>query len=182
MKVLAFVVAAAFLAGDGTRAAIPGVGTDSRRPEAASAESGVAELIGSARGAPALLCALASRAVSGYGSWQEAPVSPIQVDREKLYANRPQLSREDTDLLVQSLASDDPCVRELSVRLVSRRGDENVTRELITRLTSPTESVREVAALGLGIQEPAAAVDPLTSAAGSNEHPVTAITKVTPAR
>ena len=163
-KVFAVVVAAALLSSDGTRAALTGsdeTGTKSAGPLAQAAESGIAELIGSARGAPPLLCALASRAVRGFGNWHEAPVSPIQVDRTRLYTDRPELSREDTDLLVQSLSSDDACVRELAVRLVARRGDETVTREFITRLGSQTESVREVAALGLGIQEPAAAVDPL---------------------
>lgn len=167
VKVFALVVAAAFVSSDGTRAAITGAVTDDSRSSPAPAavvESGIAELIGSARGAPPMMCALASRAVRGFGNWLEAPVSPIQVDKEKLYTDRAELTREDTDLLVQSLSSDDACVRELAVRIVARRGDESVTREFISRLSGPTESVREVAALGLGIQEPVAAVDPLIRA------------------
>ena len=163
-KVLALVVAAAFLSSDGTRAAITGSDESSVKPGSPAApevESGIAELIGTARGAPPMICALASRAVRGFGNWNDAPVSPIQVEAARLYTDRAELAREDRDLLVQSLSSDDACVRELAVRLVARRGDESVTREFITRLGSPVESVREVAALGLGIQEPVAAVDPL---------------------
>ena len=163
-KVLALVVAAALLSSEGSRTAVTsmvGLGPERALP---SAESGITELIGSARGAPPMLCALASRAVRGFGNWHEAPVSPIKVSKEKLLTDRPELTREDTDFLVQSLSSDDACVRELSVRLVARRGDASVTREFISRLSSPTESVREVAALGLGIQEPGDAIDPLIHA------------------
>ena len=132
-----------------------------------AAAQDVAAVLGAARGVPALICAFAAQAVWG-GGWggYDAPASPVAseiADRIRGMA-RDKFSASDVRLLMDSLSSTDPCVRELSVRLIGRQRDESVVSGLVERLGSRTPELREVAALGLGFIEPKSAVDPLVRA------------------
>src|SRR5665213_381758 len=74
---------------------------------------GVAELLASARGVAPALCALASDgASSGWGGW-DAPDPAIQAKVQQLVRDMraPVLDAADSRVLVESLASDDACVR-----------------------------------------------------------------------
>jgi len=129
----------------------------------------VAALLTSARGAPPMICALAAQSVRRWGwggDWSDAPSTPLKsivsAVNDRLSLNSGKLPPEDVERLMSGLASDDACVRELSVRLLgTQRDDEATSRGLIIRLANNDASLREVAALGLGFMQPAAATDPL---------------------
>jgi HEAT repeat protein len=134
----------------------------------------VSALLTAANGAPAMICALAAQSIrnGGWNDRADAPYTPLGEapslrDRDEDYRGRngTQLSAADNERLLAALASTDVCVRELSVRLVAgQRKNETVTAALIARLTSPDASMRGVAAFGLGLSQPAAAVEPLIAA------------------
>jgi HEAT repeat protein len=129
----------------------------------------VAALLAAARGAPPLICSFAAQSVRnrGWGNRSDAPFTPLgrvvaADDREIGEAPFP---TADVERLLAALASDDGCVRELSVRLLGGvRKDDRVSTALIERLGSLEASLREVAAFGLGMVQPASAVDPLIRA------------------
>jgi HEAT repeat protein len=128
----------------------------------------VASLLSAARGATPVICSLAAQSVRGWGwgNWSDAPVTPLGktvVVRESDSRDRA-LSSADIQLLLQSLESDDACVREIGVRMIGRSGSPAINSGLIERLGSPSASLRSVAALGLGLAEPPEAVDPLIRA------------------
>jgi HEAT repeat protein len=162
------VVAAAMLASMNGAGAATGSG-DASAEHAAPLD--ITALLTAARGAPPMICALASQAVRGYGwgDWNDAPVTPLS-NAGAIRArdmNDARLSSEDIDKLLTGLASDDGCVRELSVRLLGGgRNEGTATKEtianaLVTRLRSPDVPMREVATFGLGIVAPISALDPL---------------------
>jgi HEAT repeat protein len=169
-KIFAVIVAASLMSSDGSpdKPLIASSAFDNRPAsmdsETAAASADIPALISAARGAPTLICALASQAVRGFGDWSDAPVTPLAVKREVATIDTRNITSNDTDLLLRSLDSDDPCVRELSIRLVTRHGGRPVTNELLSRLTASSAQLREVAAFGLGLQEPAEAIDPLIRA------------------
>jgi len=123
----------------------------------------IGALLAAAHGAPPVICALAAQAVRNYGwnDWSDAPSTPlprtILPDAHSRRRNRfddndeKTLSAADVQRLFEGLASDDACVRELSVRLVARAEDSVVAPGLITRLKTGNPALREVAALGLGL-------------------------------
>ena len=131
----------------------------------------ITALLTAARGAPPLICSLASQAVRGYGwnDWSDAPVTPLSSvgSIRTRDINDAKLSTEDIDKLLAGLASDDACVRELSVRVIaSGRNDGTATKEtiasaLVTRLRSQEVPTREVATFGLGLINSVSALDPL---------------------
>lgn len=125
----------------------------------------VAALLAAAHGAPPVICALAAHAVrnSGWGYWTDAPSTPLakagaEYERDH---ERDQLPPADEDRLLAGLASDDACVRELSVRLLGGQTGDRVANALATRLASPDASLRAIAAFGLGLSEAHTAVDAL---------------------
>ncbi len=134
----------------------------------------IAALLMAAHGAPPMICALASQAVRGYGwgDWNDAPATPLSsvAPIRNRDVNDNTLSTEDMDRLLTGLASDDACVREISVRLLGgQRNESSVTKEriaraLVSRLGSQDASMREVTTFGLGILAPVSALDPLISA------------------
>ena len=77
---------------------------------------------------------------------------------------REKFGASDVRLLMDSLSSTDPCVRELSVRLLGRQRDEHDRVRARRAPRFPHTGAREVAALGLGSVEPKSAVDPLMRA------------------
>jgi HEAT repeat protein len=132
----------------------------------------VTALLTAAHGAPPLICALAAQSVRGYGwgDWSDAPSTPLSgVAIRNRDIGDTKLAPADIDKLLAGLASDDACVRELSVRLLGGQRNENaatketIANAFITRLGSPEVSMREVATFGLGIVQPASAIDPLIS-------------------
>ena len=126
----------------------------------------VAALLTAAHGAPPMICALAAQAVRGYGwgDWNDAPSTPLSAvaSFRGRDMSESKLATADIDRLLAALASDDACVRELSVRLLGgERKNETIASALITRLGAPDAALREVASFGLGLVGPASAIDPL---------------------
>ena len=129
----------------------------------------VAALLGAARGVSPIICAFAAQAVwgGGWGGWYDAPSSPIASDLTSRMRDveREKFGPSEVRLLMDSLASGDACVRELSVRLLGRQRDEAaVISGLVERLGARAPELREVAAIGLGFLTPRTAVDPLLRA------------------
>ncbi len=125
----------------------------------------VGALLEAAHGAPPVICALAAHAIrnTGWGYWTDAPSTPLaragaEFERDQ---ERNQLPAADEDRLLAGLASDDACVRELSVRLLSGQTGDRVANALESLLTSPNASLRAIAAFGLGLSEPRTAADAL---------------------
>ena len=140
----------------------PGGSSSGHAAAAASAPLDVAALLTAARGAPPLICALAAQSVHGnnWGNWNDAPATPLSAvapssTRDFTRDNgASQLAPADVNRLLDALASSDPCVRELSVRVLGGQRSENVASGLIERLGASDASLREVAALGLGMVQP----------------------------
>jgi HEAT repeat protein len=113
---------------------------------------------------------VAAQTVRNYGwsEWTDAPVTPlgtVSTDVRSREFNDSRLAQADIDRLLTGLASADPCVRELSVRLLGTQRNEAIANAFVSRLTSPDVPMREVAAYGLGMVRPAASsVDPLITA------------------
>src|ERR1700722_4992038 len=129
----------------------------------------VAALLAAAHGAPPLICAFAARAVdNGWGNWADAPSTPLMafdVERNR-DERRTEFSPADEDRLLAGLTVDDPCVRELAVRLLVGQRNDRVAGALVSRLESTDASLRALAAFGLGLVEPPSAVNPLIKALG----------------
>ncbi len=146
---------------------LPDTPPPARPAGGSAARVDVRDLIAAAHGAPAALCTLAARAVGNYG-WggaADAPVTPLPAESwRNRRERRDALSTDDVRFLLESLATVDPCVRELAVRLVAQEENDAVTIGLLQRLTAPDSSLRTVAALGLGLAEPKRAVEPLVGA------------------
>src|SRR3954465_8020341 len=131
----------------------------------------VAALLPPARGAPPVICSLASRALRGYGwgNGSDAPSTPLRyafapsVDNDDDDDNdgRDALPAADMQQLFAALGSDDACVREMSTRLIGNERAAVVSDEPLKRLSAPDAGLRTIAALGLGLVEAPAAVDPL---------------------
>ena len=97
-----------------------GVSRDTPRAFSPTQEN-VRELLTAARGAPAALCELAARSVGNYGGrWNDAPVTPLPRTHERATEreSRNGFAADDVRLLLDNLATADPCVRELAVRLL----------------------------------------------------------------
>ena len=163
-------IAFSSLSGVPTVAAVPGsaaggmIDVDQGRQRGRPID--VAALLTAARGAPPMICSLAARAVGGWnwGGGVDAPYSPLAAaaasSMDEHFDSGP-LPAADVQRLLGGLASDDPCVRELSIRLIGTQKAETVSSELVTRLGASDASLRAVAALGLGLVEAQSAVDPL---------------------
>src|SRR5438552_5385456 len=129
----------------------------------------VSALRTAARRAPPMICTLAARAVGGceWGGGTDAPYTPLAAVTSSSmnddFDSGP-LPAADIQRLLAGLASDDACVRELSIRLIGTQKAETVGKELENRLGSSDASLRAVAALGLGLVEARNAVDPLIRA------------------
>ena len=142
----------------------PLVGGCATPTASASVSDDIRELITSARGAPAPLCACAARALGDHWGWYNAPASPLGravTDRPR---HRQPLSDEDIRFLLTSLDTPDPCVRELAVRLVTNDDGDEVVNGLVERLTAADSSLRMTAALGLGLATRKKSVEPLIRA------------------
>jgi len=125
----------------------------------------IGALLTAARGAPPLICAMASHNLPGYnwGSWNDAPVTPLSSDAVRTFRDNDTRRLPDTDvaLLMDGLGSSDACVREISVRFLGAQETAKVNDALASRLTSADASMRELAAFGLGLAEAKSSVDAL---------------------
>jgi len=166
-RVLGVVAAAMLVSMNGAIAATGSRGESAER----AAPLDITALLTAARGAPPLICALASQAVRGYGwnDWSDAPATPLSSvgSIRTRDINESRLTTEDIDKLLTGLASDDACVRELSVRVLAGGRNEDIATKdaianaLVTRLRAPEVPMREVATFGLGLVAPISALDPL---------------------
>ena len=125
----------------------------------------VAALLTAAQGAPPIICSIAAQSLrnGNFGGWQDAPVTPLApVAIRRSDERRRGLSDAEVQQLLQSLGSEDACVRELSVRILGHE-DENATVRsgFLSRLRENNPRMREVAALGLGLVEGREVVEPL---------------------
>ncbi len=128
----------------------------------------VAALLTAAQGAPPVICSIAAQSLrnGNFGGWSDAPVTPLaRVELRRSEDRRVGFSDAEIQQLLQSLGAEDPCVRELSVRMLGHE-DENATvrNGLLSRLRESNPRMREVAALGLGLVEGGEVVDPLIQA------------------
>ncbi len=128
----------------------------------------ITALLTQARGAPHLICSLASHAIAGYGwgNWSRGPMTPLDdaADDDDFDFERGSLPAADVNRLLEALATDDACVREISVQILGRQRGDLVVNGLLTRLGAPDPALREVAALGLGLVPSPKSVDPLIRA------------------
>ncbi len=171
MRVVGLAVAALLITISGGPAAANGNHQDAAGPVSGAASLDVAALLASARGAPPLMCVLAAQSVKqwgwgGYGDQSDAPSTPLKsivsAVNSQLRLNDGALAPEDIERLMSGISSDDACVREMSIRVLgTQRKDDRISRGLIARLAQNDASIREVAAFGLGLSEPAAALEPL---------------------
>src|SRR5258708_24834508 len=128
----------------------------------------ITALLTQARGAPRMICSLASHALSGYGwgGWSRGPISPLDdeagdIDNEDFNVERGSLPPADVNRLLEALSTDDACVREISVQILGRQRGDLVVNGFLPRLTASDPALREVAALGLGLVPSPKSVDPL---------------------
>jgi HEAT repeat protein len=162
LRVLGVLTMAALMSNAGHAPPAPAL----RVASAAPAAIDVAALLAAARGAPPLICGLAARSISNgnWGWWSDVPASPLGAATRALDGDRrsiEDLPDADVTRVLDAMASDDACVREMSVRLVGHQDESRVAAPLISKLSSPDASVRVVAALGLGLVDAQRAVDPL---------------------
>lgn len=123
-------------------------------------------LIAAVRGLPPVVCGLTAEAASGWGgrSGYNAPAPPLGAETAERVANFPRARLTPSELrwLIDSLGTSDPCVREVSIRLIGRVNAAIVEDALISRLAAATPlPTREAAAMGLGLVRSKTAVDPL---------------------
>ena len=84
------------------------------------------------------------------------------------------LSPADGARLLDGLASNDPCVRELAARLIGAARDSTLVGQLAARLSAPAAPARAAAAFALGLAGSTAAIDALTRALADPEADVRA--------
>src|SRR5687768_999181 len=85
-KIFAVIVAASLLSSDQNpdKALIASSAFDNRPTSLGSAtppSMDIPALMAAARGAPTLICAIASQSVRGFGDWTDAPVTPLAIRR-----------------------------------------------------------------------------------------------------
>jgi len=126
----------------------------------------VRALVAVVRGLNPIVCGLTAEAVSGWGgrSWMNAPATPLGPETAERVASFPRgrMTLSEISLLIDSLGSGDPCVREVAVRLIGRAPASLVAARLLERV-APARPVpmREAAVLSLGLVRARDAVNPL---------------------
>ena len=169
LKVFGVVVAAVLVSTKGSTGVMTHLMSNDRSEGFSVADTrdplDVNALLAAAKGAPTMICALAAQSIgNNWGNWSDAPATPLKSvsSTESDYDFRSDaLSTSDIQTLLQALSSDDPCVRELSVRVVTRRKSDTVVSGLVSRLSAESAPLREVASLGLGLAHSATSIDPL---------------------
>jgi len=150
----------------------------SRPPRASADEAAWArEVLVAARGAPRILCGLASRAVEahfGTGPWVP-PAAAADTSSALHWALEYERTAAAIPVLLDGLASDDPCVRGIAARLIARARSAVAASGLLRALTEPAAGTRAAAATALGLGDIVAATDPLIDRLGDTDTDVRAI-------
>jgi HEAT repeat protein len=157
-----FLTALAILA----MAALPGAIGDTRPPGSQVPQrtndlAMVQTVLAEARGASPLMCEMAAGAMRGNFWWSNR--EPVDDDvRDVLKWVR----RDPSDLavvpvLAEAMSDSDPCVARTGSRLLGRMEHVQANDRLLVALRDTSAQVREMAALGLGVAEPDAALAPL---------------------
>ncbi len=121
----------------------------------------VQTVLAEARGASPLMCEMAAGTMRGNFWWHNR--EPVADDvRDVLQWVR----RDPTDLavvpvLAEAMSDPDPCVARTGARLLGRMEHDRANDRLLLALRDTAAQVREMAALGLGVAEPDAALAPL---------------------
>lgn len=147
----------------------------SARETVSPADSALAaRLVAGVRGADAIVCGLAARALDqgwwGDGPRVEAGVSDEPGDREVV--EWALSHREDAGAvgpLSAALADPDPCVRRLAARVLGRTRTPEAAAALRRALGSADPAEREMGAVGLGFAEDSVALSVLIDALGDAE-------------
>lgn len=139
------------------RAVAPRVSTDD--PE------NVGRLLAAVRGASPLYCELATRLVDGRVWWSSSGTSLIEVDSASAELIR-WVHRKHTDArvvprLAAGLRDDDRCVRRIAGALLGRVDVPGAFATLTDALDHVSEGTRAAAAVGLGLADQDAGVQPL---------------------
>lgn len=115
----------------------------------ATAALDVEALLSGARGAPALMCQLATRAVRGmgWGNGGEPPATRLPVMAPQRTEVLPVAS---VNRVVQALADNDPCVGEMASQLLATQPDSLIMAPMVERLSSRDSLMRGAALTVLG--------------------------------
>ncbi len=123
--------------------------TSAERTSAERAAVDVDALLTGARGAPAMICQLASRAVRsmGWGNGGEPPVTRLAV----MVPERIEpLAATAMNRLLQALGDADACVGEMASQLLATQPDSLIREPMVERLSSRDSVVRASALTVLG--------------------------------
>ncbi len=167
-----FLTALAILA----MAALPGAIGDTRPPgsqvhQRTNDLAMVQTVLAEARGASPLMCEMAAGAMRGNFWWSNR--EPVDDDvRDVLKWVR----RDPSDLavvpvLAEAMSDSDPCVARTGSRLLGRMEHVQANDRLLAALRDTSAQVREMAALGLGVAEPDAALAPLIDVLSGDAEP-----------
>jgi hypothetical protein len=124
-----------------------------------------------ARGASLMMCEMAAGTMRGNSWWRNR--EPVDDDvRDVLQWVR----RDPTDpavipVLAGAMADPDRCVARTAARFLGRMEQDQAHDRLLVALRDTSPPVREMAAMGLGVAEPQAALVPLTEALSDDVEP-----------
>ena len=129
-------------------------------------------LLQQAHGAPPLLCSVAADGLGsgGWGGhWNDAPSPPVGAAvsaRARAFPRGDEMVPSEVRFLLDSISSQDACVREFSARLLGRFGGPAVAEQLATLLgaSGSSPAVREASSMALGLAHEKLAVPALLRA------------------
>jgi len=121
----------------------------------------VQTVLAEARGASLLMCEMAAGTLRGNFWWRNR--EPVDEDVRNMlqWVRRDPSDVAVVPVLVAAMSDMDPCVARTGARLLGRMEHERATEGLLVALRDTSAQVREMAALGLGVAEPEAAIEPL---------------------
>ena len=137
----------------------------------------LAQLLGTARGAHPLFCELMTRMIDGRSYWSSAGRGNlVEMDGSASDMIRWIHARHEDPRLVPRLAASmrdaDPCVRRVGGGMLGRVRHPSARGALLDALDDASASTREVAAIGIGLQEDSVAVQPLIARLRDSAAPV----------
>jgi len=125
-------------------------------------------LLQESRGTSLLLCEMASGQLRGNYWGNREPVDESVRDLLRRVRHDP-TDPAVVPLLTAALGDADLCVARTAARLLGRTDHPSAEARLLAALEDTSARVREMAALGLGVAEPAAALDPLIRVLGRDD-------------
>jgi HEAT repeat protein len=127
--------------------------------------SRAAQLIASARGTDAAMCALAVRYLDnrfgGWGRVEHIPDATVEEWDLAVWASRQITEPDAVPVLSDALSDRDPCVRRVAARLLGRVAHPRALEAMLDRLGAEDAQTRQMAAIALGYAEKRDAVEPL---------------------